>query len=336
MAARIWDGARRWTAAAAIALGALGAPAAAQIPGQGDAAFGDAVDAWLADDESAALPALSELAQDGNAAARILLALIDKTPALQGPWLSRQPRDLRVALMRAPGGLSGRSWMHAAAAQAPVAELWRSLWRVDAPMDLPLAFAEAGEPRAAREALLALAVRERRGFAGIVDAPGYPDALRVLAWREWQAGPGGADRVAAALADVHPGDPQRAQLGAPPAPGALADWLLSAPAAAPIAVLCRDRCPDAPGACALAAQEALASHRTLLSFGSPSEALIPADRFHASPRGQSALLRRMLLAVDARGRRTQLARVRARDTCLADLLQAEAERYMPRRDGAEE
>ncbi|MBK5928327.1 hypothetical protein CCR87_13455 [Rhodobaculum claviforme] len=307
-------------------------PATAEIPGQEASAFQDAVAAWLAEDEGTALTDLAALAQGGNAAARILLALIDKTPALQGPWLSHQSRDARLELMRAPGGMSGRSWMTAAAAQVPVAGLWLQLWRVDAPIDLPLAFARADEPRAAREALVALAVRERRGFAGIADAPGYPDSLRFLVWREWLEDPDTAARVRTELALIPPGDPQRARIGTPPAPGALAEWLLSAPESAAIAALCTTRCPAAPGDCALAAHDALASHRALLVFGSPSEALIPSDVFHASPKGQSSLLRRILLAVDARGRRAQLARAEARDSCLADLLQSEAQRYIPRRD----
>ncbi|MGY6633230.1 MAG: hypothetical protein ACXIU8_05745 [Alkalilacustris sp.] len=334
MPAGVWVGAGRWLAGLGLAVAvALTPPAGAvEIPGQQAEPFRQAVTDWLDDEEGVALPLLAELAAEGNAAARLLLALIDKTPALQGPWLSRLSRDDRLMLMRAPGGMSGRSWMHAAADQTPQADLWLAMWRVDAPLDLPLAFAAAGEARAAREALVALSVRERRGLANLLDDPGYPEALRVLAWREWLDEPGGPARVAAALDDLAPGDPQRGHLGAAPDPEALADWLLSAPEAAGVAALCAARCASSLRDCVLAAHDALSSHRALLVFGSPSEALIPADDFHASPKGQSALLRRMLLAADARGRRAQLARAEARDSCLARQLQDEAQRYIPRRD----
>ncbi len=307
-------------------------PAGAEIAGQQDTEFQDALTQWLEADEATALPALATLAQGGNTAAQMLLALIDRTPALQGPWLSRLPRDARLELMRAPGGMSGRSWMHTAAEREELAALWLSLWDVDSPMSLPRAFAEAGEPRAAREALHALAVRERRGFADLAEWEGYPPSLRHLIWREWQDDPDRAADRAEGIAALPPGDPQRQRVGQEVAEADLADWLLSAPEAAGIAALCTDRCNTDTAACALAAHGALASDRALLVFGPPSERLIDANTFHASPRGQSALLRRMLLAVDARGRRAQFARVEAVDSCLAGHLQAEAQRYIPQRD----
>ena len=307
-------------------------PVGAEIAGQREAGFEEALAQWLDDEEAEALPALAALAVGGNTAAQMLLALIDRTPALQGPWLSLRPRAERLELMRAPGGMSGRSWMHTAAEGEELAVLWLSLWNVDSPMSLPRAFAEAGEPRAAREALYALAVRERRGFADLVGWEGYPPSLRHLIWREWQDDADRAADRAEAIAALSPGDPQRRRVGLEVAEADLVDWLLTAPEAAGIAALCADRCATDTAACALAAHGALASDRALLVFGPPSERLIDADTFHASPRGQAALLRRMLLAADARGRRAQFAKVEAVDSCLAGLLQAEAQRYLPQRD----
>jgi hypothetical protein len=303
-----------------------------EIPGQSAPAFVAAVALWLDGDEADGLGAMATLAQGGNPAARMLLALIDKTPELQGHWLSRLPRAERITLIRAPGGISGRSWMHAAAAQVPLAALWLSLWDVAAPMHLVLDFAAAGESRAARETAVALAARERRGFAEIADLPGFPRSLRFLVWREWDEAD--AEASAAERAALAPGDPQRAIDMATPEPDrtALARWLLSAAEAAPIGQFCRDRCAESADSCALAAWEALGSYRALLVQGSPSERLIPADRFDASRRGQTALLRRILLAVDSRGRRSQLAAARVSDSCFADLLETEAQAYAPRRD----
>ena len=307
-------------------------PAAAEVPGQRASAYEAAVERWLSGDEAEALPELSRLAGQGNTAAQMLLALIDKTPALQGPWLARLPREERAGLMRAPGGLSGRSWMGPAADTEPSAALWLQMWRVDAPLTLPLDFAALGEDRAARAALVALDVRGVRGFAGIADDPLYPPAMRYLVWREWALDPErAADRTAETEA-LAPGDPQRAFLSEPPEPAALADWLMQAPESAPVATLCTDACPETARACALAAAEALGSHATLVTFGTPSKRLIPAEAFNPSPRGRTALLRRVLLNVDARGRRGQLARAQERDACFGALLEAEAQRYMPKRD----
>jgi len=299
------------------------AMAGADLPGQGDPAFRAALQSWLDDDEAASLPALAALAAAGNPSAQMTLALIDKTPSLQGPWLAKQPREVRIAVMRAPGGLSGQSWIDAAAEGIPHAALWRALWRADTALEVPLQFMRAGEPRAARETLLALAARERGGLATLLDDPVYPPSMRWLGWREWND----PARVAAELETLGPGDPQRAMLGQIVTPVDRADWLLSAPEAAPIAAFCAINCSDSLRSCALALDDALGSTQGLLAFGTPSEALISSEDFVQSPRGQAALLRRVLLAADARGRRQLLARAEQTDICAADLLNAETVRY---------
>lgn len=312
---------------ATLWLGAFGA--AAEVPGQAAPGFAAAVERWLEADEAEALPELSALAREGNTAARVLLALIDRTPALQGPWLAKLPHEARIPLLRGPGGMSGTGWMHAAAAEAPLAQLWLSHWAGEGGAEAALAFAALGEDRAAREALLLLAARQRSGFLAHADHPGFPPGLRALAWRDGARGDGAIARHAEAIADLPGGDPQRWLLGLAPAEPDLADWLLVAVEAGAVAQLCRDACPGGIAACALAAFEALGGVVPLLAFGSPSERLIPPERFHASRRGQAALLRRILLNADARGRRAQIARARAADACFGDLLDAEAQRYMP-------
>lgn len=297
-----------------------GAP---DLPGQAAPAFHAAVQSWLDDDEAAALPALAALAQAGNPSAQLLLAVIDKTPPLQGPWLSKRDRASRIALMRAPGGMSGTSWIDASAQSVPVAGLMRAMWRVDTAPHVALDLARAGEARAAREALVAMAARERRGLGALLDDPDYPSAMRWLGWRELDD----PASMSAAVDVLHPGDPQRQLMGRMIAPEDRADWLLGAPEATPIATFCRTACADTMRACALALDTALGSVQGLLTFGSPSATLIPEDAFAASARGQSALLRRVLLAADARGRRALLARATETDACVGSALHAEAERY---------
>lgn len=308
-------------AAVAVVLG-LTAAALAQValPGAMEAGFVQARAAWLADDEETALVALAGLARSGNRAAQVLLGVIEKAPELQGPWLSRQSRDARVALMRAPGGMSGRSWLTEAADQ-PLAAAWLELMRADSGPEVGAALAALGETRAARVALAALAAREhpdlRERWSDWMDPelafvvwPRATDALR--------------DRLVAAVGPDHP---QRAMMGAPPPEGGWAAWLAGNPAAAPIRALCEAECPGSQPACRQAAHAALGSHIAALTLGSPVEALISQDEFLASARGRAAVLRRMLLAADARGRPALIARATETDACLGTRLVAEAERY---------
>lgn len=320
-------------AAAVLALLIPMRPAAADhppqpVPGAEAPAFVSARTAWLAGDEEAALPVLASLAQGGNQAARMLLALIDKSPEMQGPWLSARSRAERSALLRAPGGMSGTSWMRPAAAEGVgLAALWVELWSVDAAPDIALRFARAGEPRAAREALIVLAKRERGGFGRMAEDPDYPPALRFLAWVEWSATAEGAARAAAEAAAMHPGDPQRAQVGLEVEPAALEAWIAARPEAAPLAALCRAACPETVGACTRAGLAALGGLPALTVLGSPARALIDPEEYDASPAGQSALMRRIQLTTGPRGRASLLARTRAIDACLGERLAQEFKRY---------
>lgn len=308
-----------WLGLILLVAGGLGtAEAGETVPGQSDPAFVASVAAWLDGPEEEALPALAGLARANNAAAQLLLALIDKTPALQGPWLARLPRAERVALMRADGGLSGTSWVHAAAGHSAHAALWQQLWQADAPASLGLEFARAGEDRAAREALIYAALREAGGLGELAGDPDFPDAVRFLAH---------LDGAGVDLGALHPGDPQRRAMGAQIEAGQVADWLLTAPEALPARALCAARCGDDVAACTLAATGALGSHAALLMLGSPSEVLIDAERFARSARGQAAFLRRAILSTDARGRQHLIKRLQAEEACFAEQITSEIERF---------
>ena len=87
--------------------------AAAQPAGHDSPRLQSAIQAWLADDDQTALPALAKLAAKGNTAAQILLGRIPNRP--MGAWLAGMNRKDRNKLMRAPGGLSGKSWLKVAA-----------------------------------------------------------------------------------------------------------------------------------------------------------------------------------------------------------------------------
>ena len=273
-----------------------GTARAAELRGQDDPRFQSALALWLADDEETALPELAALAAEGNRAAQVLLAQIDVTPLIQGPWLVGLPREERNALLRAPGGLSGRSWMQAAAEDTPLAQLWLVQLTPAATAETALAFAAMGEHRAARKTLWALSRGNYRGFAAMADDPNYPPDMRYLIWREWADDPATRARAEAEIAALHPGDPQLAHFDSRPIdPGAFDDWLASASLAAPLRVPCEAACPDSVRSCTRAGFELLSSfsgaavfvsgHDGLLALGSPSETLIAPELWNASPRG---------------------------------------------------
>lgn len=309
--------------AATIAAADAAAPA---IPGADAPAFEQALALWLADDEEPALRALAALAAEGNAAAQILLGIVDKSPPLQGPWLASLPRNERIAVMRAPGGLSGQSWL-ASAADQPLAENWLTLLSVDAGLGVVRRFAQLGEPRAAREAAVVLAAREHPDLRTALPGDLDPE-LTYLLWRS------AADaRREMLLAQVPPAHPQRLMMGEEREGDALVNWLAEAPAARAVAALCDVRCADSRATCMTGAYHALASHNAVLLLGTPAEALVSQEDFLQSPRGQATVLRRMLQATDARGRGAMISRMRAHDECLAGVLSDERARYHYRRPG---
>ena len=308
-----------------------GTTPAAELRGQDDPRFRAALELWLADDEETALPELAALAADGNRAAQVLLARIDVTTLIQGPWLVGLPRKERNALLRAPGGLSGRSWMQAAAEDTPLAQLWLVQLTPDATPETALAFAAMGEHRAARLTLWTR--RDYHGFAAMADDPNYPPDMRYLIWREWVDDPATRARAEAEIATLHPGDPQLAHFDSRPIDdGAFDDWLAIAPIAAPLRGTCAAACPDAVGSCARAGFALLSSfsgaavfisgHNGLLGLGPPSETLIAPELWNASPRGRAALLR------DPYARSPDvLARVAAEDACFAAAVTEDAARF---------
>lgn len=327
--ARVWGRIRRavLTLGLAVLMGMPGslAHAGTDVPGTEAAEFQDGLALWLSNDEQAALPALAAQAAAGNIAAQLLLGVIDRSPALQGPWLAHLPRGQRIDVLRRHGGISGRSWLHEVR-DHPIAAAWLTRLSTDAGPDIVPTFAALGEERAAREAFAALLAREHPSIAAM-DPATVESELLYLLWSRADATQ--RESIAALIPEGHP---QRLLIGDPVAQPSLIAWLETSPAAQPIAALCASTCAaDEQGACLLAAYGALPSHLALLTLGSPVEGIIPQDSFVATPRGQSATLRRMLLGVEARGRRALIARVEGASQCLGTRLAEEQRRYMYKR-----
>lgn len=307
------------------------------LPGQDDPRFQSALALWLDDDEATALPELAALAAGGNRAAQVLLAQIDLMSWLQGPWVAKLPRADRIALLRAPGGLSGRSWMRVAAEDTPLAQLWLVAATPEATAETALAFAAMGEYRAARTTLMALSHREYRNFAAMADDPNYPPDMRYLIWHQWAQDPAGRARAEAEITALHPGDPQPVHFDFRAIdPDAFDDWLANASLAAPLRASCAAACPASLRSCARAAFQLLSSYSgsdvvtsghggLLVTLGSPSETLIAPELWNASPRGLAAVLRQPETRFP--GAEAILARVAATDACFAAAAVNEAARF---------
>ena len=308
----------RWLRVGRVALFglicALATPAAmsAQTP---DQRRDTAIALWLADSEIAGLQALAALATEGDVQSQLLLGMIDKDAALQGPEVLALSRRARLALLRAPGGLSGRNWVHAAAAQGDArAKNWQAVWTLSADLTTAARFVALGESRAAARTLLALSQRQESGFAPEVLAqPWYPDTLLYLSHHRVLT-----DDMAPRL---HPGDPQhRFGSAGQGARAALQDWLATSPVSLPLRAACAVVCPQSVAACTQALYLGIGSYDALLSHGTPVAGLIDEGRFAASPRGQAALARRIMLRRSTRMREAERLKLAALDSCAADWL----------------
>ncbi|MBN2759610.1 MAG: hypothetical protein JXQ79_03850 [Rhodobacteraceae bacterium] len=285
-----------------------------------------AIDLWLADQELDGLQGLALLAQQGDAQSQLLLGLIDKFAELQGAALVAMPRAERLALLRAPGGMSGRNWVHFAAQQGDaIAVAWTELWSMDAGLDTAKALAALDEPRALAETLITLVKRHESGFpAEVLAQDWYPQTLLMLSENRVLR-----DEDAAKL---HPGDPQhRFGTKGAPEPEALHDWLVTSAVARPIRAVCAAQCPDQQQACTMALYKALGSYEGLLTHASPVNALIAEDRFVDSPRGQAALARRIMLMRSTRMREAEREKLAQISLCAADWLGAQFDAHTVRK-----
>ena len=102
-----------WRNAVALLFALIPLLATAQPAGHDSPRLQTAIQAWLANEDQTALPALAELAAGGNTAAQILLGRIDRRP--RGQWLANLPWKDRSSLMRAPNDGFGMSWLKIAA-----------------------------------------------------------------------------------------------------------------------------------------------------------------------------------------------------------------------------
>lgn len=279
--------------------------------------FEAAVAEWLRGSDETSLPVLAELARDGQADARILLAQIEISNRSLSPFMRDLPRDERRALFRhvTRAAPLGQSWLAVEAedGNAVAAALLRARAAEVAP-DLIYTLIAAGEAQASDRPTRFLALHgtdEER--AALRDSPSllpelqpYLDylldtaeprgdglaALRhIAAEPQISADSEGAIGMAGLLAlgfhygDLNAGNPWRETVE---------NWLLTAPATQPLADLCAT-CDGGQGACAFALMALIGGYFEVIRLDSPYEAVIAQSEFLGSPRARLTALRRAAL-----------------------------------------
>jgi len=305
-----------------LALTGLSTAYGQHIDGADNPDFRTSLALWLEGDDVNSIPVFAALAHDNNTASQILLALIDKTAAWQGPMIALLPRADRIELLRAPGAMSGRNWMTVASNTNPIAQDWVALWQMQGGVDIAERFSAMGEARAARMALLMTANRQGAGFAPpVLTAPWYPESLRHLTRSR-----------ALSVEDViglHPGHPIRKSAGLPVDDVDLRDWLQQTPLSLNLRAACAETCTDTQADCMLALYHGLSSYYALLVMGSPSANIISEEEFAGSARGIQSVARQILVRHTARTREGMLRETAYIDSCTASWLQGEFQRYVP-------
>ena len=314
--------------------------------------YEQAIELWLDGDDEQSLPALAELAQEGNSGARIVLARIESLDRGMSPFRLGLTREQSIRLFRQPSNASpfGRNWLAIEAERGN--ELARLLKRSREPhvdLDLLAQLHAAGEDEAGdyptrivalygtrqqREALLASphVLDDLKPYLRYLIETSEPRSDGLEALRHITAG---AKRVSAE--DPHTYEmAEMLALGfwfgdyrAPnPWRPVLVDWLFSSPSARPIANLCENRCPHARDDCGLTFLALVGGYYEAIRLDTPVERYIPQPRFLNSKRAAQMTLRRAALMKNEPG--TDLANLQdiaAHNQCAADLVAAERALY---------
>lgn len=278
----------------------------------------EAVGLWLDGDDRRALPALSKLAKGGDVSAQILLGRIATRP--MSPWLSAMSRKARNQLLRAPGGLSGTSWLKVAEeGGSELAGLFRQALDPRAGPEVIRALAKAGETAAADEVARLLSFRSLDpAMARLVDEGAISEDAR---WLDWfvraQTGHLGAEDQAALLAEAEKGRPGVLSLfgmyekgpdwaqeydlvfrGVPewrsnPISRQVADAFARSPESSyPLDALrrvCADACPSEFGSCLAGGVMLVGGYHELAGLTSPTLSLLSHDKLAGSIRARREL-----------------------------------------------
>lgn len=91
------------------------------LPAEAKDELETAIELWLQDDDEKAIPMLAKLAASGNRDAALMLGQLEKRSVALSPYLAELPLNARTALLKAPGGGSGVSWLEVVADSSELA-----------------------------------------------------------------------------------------------------------------------------------------------------------------------------------------------------------------------
>jgi len=287
------------------------------------ARFDAVVADWLAgQDDMAVLAGLADLAASGDGRARRMLGAIEADAALRPEAVAELSRQERIALTRAPGGLSGTSWLVVAGETDAVA---RALVTAGfghgnaSPAEHRAALEtllDAGEAAAALQ-LLAIGYNQGgfgpdSGWTFVMELGGHPglqghgQVVQAML-RGYLANPNAfaedqSARIAAldaALVDMSPDDRVLAEVTRSIGGSADADLvarveagLAGATLAAPLLAFCQVECPETALRCTRALAGAMGGMVGVVTL-SPFETLVPSETYRQSPRFTADLRARL-------------------------------------------
>lgn len=281
--------------------------------------FQTALDLWLEGNDETSLLALSALANDGYTDAQILLAQIERSSSFTSDFVTGLTRKERTALLRMPGGLSGKSWLVAARENSDLAAAFLDVKSVETRYDAAISLYELGEIRAADETIMQqfnygieplfeLAAERRLPveimpivtmMAKLNMAQAEPFVRRMIEMGNFRQELSRADEIRGSqiapiwipapngsgndLSNIMTGRVLE-EWNIPAASiREYEDWIVTHPLLDVLRIPCERLCPDEVTACSRVAYAAI-PYRETFTMGSPVETLISQDRYLHSER----------------------------------------------------
>jgi hypothetical protein len=308
----------------------LAAPA---VPGANAPAFQEALQTWLDGNDLAALDTFAALARQDNRAAQIFLARVAEDTDLHAHATSYLPRRERIALLRRPGGLSGRSWLSIAAPEVLLAKAFKDANLSASRPEGARALLSLGENAAAARLLTPMILNGQASEVLDIletadDPPPSVSALRIIA-QNWARSPFSRYTGSARPPALLNSDITEYGFSVPELLTSRLIWvgeLLYEPKTrtdaigyaanvqswAPLRTMCEGHCPPSVASCTAVGASTL-RRAPLMPFASPVENLLPNARYWSSPRMASDVLRRLM---DMRGGSDYFAYI---DKCFAPM-----------------
>lgn len=304
-----------------IAVLAAGPVKTDELEGVNDPDLEEAIGLWLQDDDEAALPRLSKLANDGNVAAAIFLARLENRPGVQPTFVRKLSRSERIQIFRKNTGAFGRSWMSVHASKNPLAETYSLKNQPLTELERAVRLRDVGEKRASLEAFIALTrTAPPKVLLDLWQSGELPEEMLPFVWSSAPFSPDhpaftevksdigaalSAGDIRAYFAFVWIGSIRRdsanialSEIGGKLGVGkilkedgfpeilnpSVESWIMSDRAFSLIVGACSAACPEQTSACSRAAYAMVGGYIPAVTFGSPLENVISEEEYRESPR----------------------------------------------------